>query len=63
MTVLQALALAGGFREFAKKEAILIIRQKADQQIAIAFNFKDVEAGLKLEQNVYLEAGDTIVVP
>jgi polysaccharide export outer membrane protein len=63
VTVLQALALAGGFREFAKKEALLIIRHKEDRQIAIPFNYKDVEAGVKLEQNIFLEPGDTIVVP
>jgi polysaccharide export outer membrane protein len=63
VTILQALALAGGFREFAKKESLLIIRQKADHQIAIPFNFKDVEAGVKLDQNIFIEPGDTIVVP
>jgi polysaccharide biosynthesis/export protein len=63
VTVLQALALAGGFREFAKKEAVLIIRQKGNQQLALLFNFKDVEAGVKLEQNIFLESGDTLVVP
>ena len=63
VTVLQALALAGGFREFAKKESVLIIRRQGDRQIAIPFNYKDIETGVKLEQNIFLEAGDTIVVP
>jgi polysaccharide export outer membrane protein len=63
VTVLQALALAGGFREFAKKESVLIIRHRGAQQVAIPFNFKEVEAGVKLDQNIYLESGDTLVVP
>jgi polysaccharide biosynthesis/export protein len=63
ITVLQALALAGGFREFAKREGIVIIRRRVDRQVAIPFNFKDIESGQKLEQNIFLEAGDTIVVP
>jgi polysaccharide export outer membrane protein len=63
ITVLQALALAGGFREFAKRESVLIIRRKDDRQVAIPFNYKDLEAGLRLEQNIFLESGDTIVVP
>jgi polysaccharide biosynthesis/export protein len=63
ITVAQALALAGGFREFAKREGIVIIRRRVDRQVAIPFNFKDIESGQKLEQNIFLEAGDTIVVP
>ena len=63
VTVLQALALAGGFREFAKRENIVIIRRRNGQQVAISFNYKDLEAGLRLEQNIFLESGDTILVP
>jgi polysaccharide export outer membrane protein len=63
ITALQALALAGGFREFAKKDSILIIRHKGAQQVAIPLNYKDLESGLRLEQNIFLESGDTILVP
>jgi polysaccharide biosynthesis/export protein len=63
ISVVQALALAGGFREFAKKEAISILRNRGKEQSAIPFNYKEVEAGLRLEQNIFLEAGDTIIVP
>ena len=60
MTVLKALALAGGFKEFAKPESIVIIRE--DQRV-IPFNFKHVGEGKDMSQNVLLSAGDTIVVP
>jgi polysaccharide export outer membrane protein len=64
VSIVQALALAGGFREFAKKESIRILRyQGGGEQTAIPFNYKEVEAGLHLEQNIFLEAGDTILVP
>jgi polysaccharide export outer membrane protein len=60
MTVLKALALAGGFREFAKPESIVIIRE---DQTVIPFNYKRVADGKDVSQNVLLAAGDTIVVP
>jgi polysaccharide export outer membrane protein len=63
ISVVQALALAGGFREFAKKESIRILRNRGGEQTAIPFNYREVEAGLRLEQNIFLEAGDSILVP
>ena len=63
ITVLQALALAGGFREFAKRERIVLIRETHGERKAIPFNFRDLEAGINLEQNIVVEAGDTVIVP
>ncbi len=63
ITVLQALALAGGFREFAKRERIVVIRESRGERKAIGFNFRDLEAGINLEQNIVVEAGDTVIVP
>lgn len=63
ITVAQALALAGGFREFAKRDHIVLLRDRRGQRRAIPFNFRDLEGGVNLEQNVVLEAGDTIIVP
>jgi polysaccharide export outer membrane protein len=60
MTVLKALALAGGFREFAKRDNIVIVR---GDQTVIPFNYKRVVEGRDVSQNVLLAAGDTIVVP
>jgi polysaccharide export outer membrane protein len=62
-TVLQAIALAGGFRDFAKKDRILVIREKAGASVALRFNYQEVFLGTKLDQNIYLEAGDTVIVP
>lgn len=63
MTVLQGLALAGGFREFAKTDRILILRQGPGQPTAISINYKKFEAGEELSKNIALRPGDTIVVP
>jgi polysaccharide biosynthesis/export protein len=63
ITILQALALAGGFREFAKRDRIVVIRERRGQRQAIVFNFRDLEAGINLEQNIAVEAGDTLIVP
>jgi len=60
LTVLKALALAGGFKDFARPESIVIIRE--DQSV-IPFNYKRVADGKDASQNVVLAAGDTIVVP
>jgi|SRR5271166_1844282 len=63
-TVLDAIALAGGFRDFAKQKSIYVLRQKADGgQVRIPFNYKDVVKGKNPAQNVKLEPHDTVVVP
>ena len=63
ISFLQALALAGGFREFAKRDRIIVIRERQGERQAIVFNFRDLEAGINLEQNITVEAGDTLIVP
>lgn len=60
LTVVQALSLAGGFKEFAKKDSIRVVRR--DGRVT-TFNYKRFEAGLDLARNVALEPGDTVVVP
>ena len=64
LTVLDALALGGGFRDFAKTNKIYILRgSAAGTRQRIPFNYKQVIKGEKFEQNVALLPGDTIVVP
>jgi polysaccharide export outer membrane protein len=63
-TVLDAIALAGGFRDFAKQKAIYVLRQNADgTETRLPFNYKDVVKGKNIAQNVKLQPRDTIVVP
>jgi polysaccharide export outer membrane protein len=63
ITVLQALAIAGGFREFARRERIMIIRDGLQGRVAIPFNYRELEVGNKLEQDIPVEPGDIIIVP
>jgi polysaccharide export outer membrane protein len=60
LTVAQALALCGGFKEFANKGSILIVGR--DRQVT-AFDYRKFESGKDLDQNVLLKPGDVIVVP
>jgi len=64
LTVLQALALAGGLKDFADTKNIHILRRsdKAGKKTeqTISFNYKDA---LKGSTPVYLSPGDTLVVP
>jgi polysaccharide export outer membrane protein len=61
--VMQALSLAGGATPFADLNAIKILRRNGATQSAIAFRYTDVERGARLEQNIVLQGGDTVVVP
>src|SRR5579863_9723871 len=64
MTVLDAISVAGGFRDFAKETKIYVLRTKPDKsQERLPFNYKDAIKGKKPENNVVLKPGDTIVVP
>jgi polysaccharide export outer membrane protein len=63
-TVLDAIALAGGFRDFAKQKSIYVLRRNPDgTESRLPFNYKDVIKGKHTEQNVRLEPRDTVVVP
>src|SRR5579862_3799001 len=63
-TVLDAIALAGGFKDFAKQKAIYVLRQNPDgTQARLAFNYKEVVKGKNPAQNIKLQPRDTIVVP
>lgn len=63
LTVLQALALAGGTTPFAKLDGIIIVRGSGPSQSSIPFRYSQVSEGKSLGQNVLLESGDVIVVP
>jgi polysaccharide biosynthesis/export protein len=63
-TVLDAVAMAGGFKDFAKQKSIYVLRQTPDgAQKRIPFNYKDVIKGKNPDQNIRLQTGDTVVVP
>jgi polysaccharide export outer membrane protein len=63
-TLLDAIAMAGGFKDFAKQKSVYVLRQSPDgTEKRIPFNYKDVIKGKNPDQNISLQAGDTVVVP
>lgn len=64
MTVLDAISLAGGFKDFAKTKKVYVLRTGANgSQQRLPFNYKDVIAGKNAQENIELQPRDTIVVP
>ncbi len=62
-TLVQALALAGGFREYAKPEDIVILRQEGGASRFIPVNYKRLVSSKDGSQNIALRPGDTVLVP
>jgi polysaccharide export outer membrane protein len=62
-TVLQAIATARGFTEWAKKDDILILRSGPLGQFSIEFDYDRVISGKDIEQNILLSPDDVIIVP
>jgi len=63
MTVLQALASAGGFTPFANTKKIHIVRTVNGHETQFPFDYHQVLKGTKSEENIQLLPGDEIVVP
>ncbi len=62
VTVLQALSVAGGFKDFANPKKIRILRKKPDGSIlTINFNYKSAIESTAAP--MMLQAGDTVIVP
>jgi polysaccharide export outer membrane protein len=61
-SVLDVLALAGGFNQFAARTRIVVLRQEADKRIRIPFNYNRVTNGTD-DENVYLRPNDIVLVP
>jgi polysaccharide biosynthesis/export protein len=62
-TILQLIATAGGLSEYADREHILLIRAERGTQTSYRFNYKEVSQQKRLEQNIELLVGDTVLVP
>jgi polysaccharide biosynthesis/export protein len=61
ITVMQALAMAGGFKDFANTKKIRILRHSARGVQTLSFNYKDAAKGQG--EIVMLQPGDTVIVP
>jgi polysaccharide export outer membrane protein len=63
LTVVQAIARAGGFTEWADKSSIILLRNQNGVEKRIKINYKDIVKGKGGGENQKVEANDTIVVP
>ncbi len=61
--VMQALSMGGGMTAFADLGGIKILRRVNGTLTAIPFDYKDIEKGKRLNQNIILKPGDVVVVP
>lgn len=61
--VMQALSLAGGLTVFADSDSINVLRRVGNSIKVFPFDYDEVLDGENLEQNIILEAGDTVTVP
>jgi polysaccharide export outer membrane protein len=63
-TIVDAIAAASGFRDFAKKKGIYILRKNASGvEVRIPFNYQDFIKGKNTSQNIAIQPHDTIIVP
>jgi polysaccharide export outer membrane protein len=64
MTVLDAIAMASGFKDFAKTKKVYVLRTGPNgTEERLPFNYNEVIKGKNPQQNIELQPRDTIVVP
>jgi polysaccharide export outer membrane protein len=63
ITLLQAIAQAGGVTEWARKSGVAIKRKNKEtgKEMIIRANLKDIENGRR--SDIYLEEGDVVIIP
>jgi len=60
---MQLLAMAGGLNPFAAGGKIYILRYQDGKSTKIPFDYREVEKGENLAQNIIIQRGDVIIVP
>ena len=61
LRLLQALAVAGGLNEFAKKTIVVMRERKGAPPLRMTMNYNKIVSGDQPEMNIRLEAGDMVV--
>ncbi len=61
ITIVQAIAMAGGFKEFANTKDVKVLRPNGSGVQTLHFNYKDMLNGDA--KPMMLRAGDTVIVP
>ncbi len=63
LTLLQAIALAGGFAEWAKKDKVIILRREKEKDIRLIVNIDKFVKNKGGEKDVELKNGDRVIIP
>lgn len=64
ISILDAIALSGGFRDFAKEKKVYVLRMGPDgKEKKYMFNYKQVIKGQNMAQNIMLQPHDVLVIP
>ena len=62
MTVLEVIALAQGFTDFASRDRIVVLRQTGTTTTRMPFNYRKIAEGVD-QENFFVKPGDVVVVP
>jgi polysaccharide export outer membrane protein len=62
-SLVQIISMVGGFTEWANQKKILIIRKENGKENRMTVNYKKIVRGGKSSSDVFLQSGDTIIVP
>ena len=62
-TLAEAIALAGGFTEWANKRKITVVTHLGEKEKKLIINYKKIASGKDPKQNIVLKRGDIIIVP
>jgi polysaccharide biosynthesis/export protein len=63
VTVVDALAMAGGFKEYASRSRIVVIRVEGATRKRLAFDYDRISAASRPQENFPLRPGDIVMVP
>ena len=62
-SVLDVLALAGGFTQFASRTRVVVLRQEGEKRVRIPFNYNRMTNDSSVEEDLYLRPNDIVLVP
>ncbi len=62
-TIVDALAMAGGFKEFAGRSKVVVIRSEGGASKRIPFDYDKMNSPKKPQENFALRPGDIVMVP
>ena len=62
MSIIQAIAMAGGFTDFANKKDVLVLRKGSTGMQTLRFNYKDAIGDDSRREPMQLLPGDTVIV-